>query len=96
MLTQTSKRTTGFVKESKKSTKEDVEELPLNRIESCKNEKNRTENEPPCATKLVKLNANQLTYLPTNNLDTEHDFSKFCKLSEIARFHNKKFSAKGI
>ena len=37
-----------------------------------------------------------LTGLPTNNLDTEHDFSKFSCLSDIARFLNRTFSAKGI
>ena len=37
----------------------------------------------------------ELTGLPTNNLDTERDFSKFNRLSEVARFRNRKFSAKG-
>ena len=34
--------------------------------------------------------------LPTNNLDTERDFSICSRLSEVARFRNRKFSAKGI
>ena len=34
--------------------------------------------------------------MPTNNLDTERDFSEFSRLSEVARFRNRKFSAKGI
>ena len=36
------KSTIGFVEKSKISTKEDVKELPLNHIESWKNEENRT------------------------------------------------------
>ena len=38
----------------------------------------------------------RLTGLPTNNLDTERDFSKGSRLSEVAGFRNRKFSAKGI
>ena len=38
----------------------------------------------------------RLTGLPTNNLDTERDFLKFSRLSEVARFRNRKCSAKGI
>ena len=38
----------------------------------------------------------RLAGLPTNNLDTERDFAKFNRLSEVARFCNRKFSAKSI
>ena len=38
----------------------------------------------------------ELLGLPTNNLDTERDLSKFSCLSEVAKFRNNKFSAKGI
>ena len=39
-------------------------------------------------SQLGKLTVNELTGLPTNNLDTERDFSKFSQLSEVARFRN--------
>ena len=39
---------------------------------------------------------NSLHMSSTNNLDTLRDFSKFSRLSEVARFRNGKFSAKGI
>ena len=50
----------------------------------------------PRATQLDKLTPAELLGLPTNNLDTERDLSKFSRLSEVAKFRNNKFSAKGI
>ena len=47
-------------------------------------------------TQLHKLTPTELYGLPTNNLDTERDLSKFSRLSEVAKFLNNKFSAKGI
>ena len=48
------------------------------------------------ATQLDKLPPTELSGLLTNNLDTERDLSKFSRLSEVAKFRNNKFSAKGI
>ena len=48
------------------------------------------------ATELRKLNAEELKGLPTNNLVTERDLSKFIRLSEVAKFRNYQFKAKGI
>ena len=48
------------------------------------------------ATELRKLNAEELKGLPTNNLVTERDLSKFIRLSEVAKFRNHQFKAKGI
>ena len=48
------------------------------------------------ATQLDKLTEDELFGLPTNNLSTERDFSKFSHLSEVAKFKNYKFQAKGI
>ena len=42
MLKQAAKSIIGFVEKSIKSTKEDVKDLSSSRIESCKNEENRT------------------------------------------------------
>ena len=50
----------------------------------------------PRATQLDKLTPAELLGLPTNNLDTKRDLSKFSRLSEVAKFRNNKFSAKGI
>ena len=55
-----------------------------------------SDSEPPHQTQLDKLTANELTGLPTSNLDAECNFSKFSWLSEVARFCNNKFSAEGI
>ena len=41
------------------------------------------------ATQPDKLAPNQLSGLPTNNLDTERDLSKFSRLSEVSKFHSK-------
>ena len=48
------------------------------------------------ATELRKLNAEELKGLPTNNLVTERDLSKLSSLSEVAKFRNYQFKAKGI
>ena len=48
------------------------------------------------ATQLHKLTESQLQGLPTNNLVTERDLSKFSRLAEVAKFRNKNFKAKGI
>ena len=55
-----------------------------------------SDSEPPHHTQLDKLTANELTGLPTSNLDAECNFSKLSWLSEVARFCNNKFSAEGI
>ena len=62
----------------------------------CDREYRFSDSESLRATQLNKLTANEFTGLPTNNLDTKCDFSKFSRLSEVARFGNRKFSAKGI
>ena len=48
------------------------------------------------ATELHKLNERKLKGLPTNNLETERDLSKFSHLSELATFPNYQFKVKGI
>ena len=48
------------------------------------------------ATQLHKLTESQLQGLPTNNLVTETDLSKFSRLAEVAKLRNKNFKAKGI
>ena len=48
------------------------------------------------ATKLHKLNEGQLKGLPTNNLVSERDLSKFSPLSQVAKFCSYQFKAKGI
>lgn len=48
------------------------------------------------ATQLDKLTPDELRGLPTNNLDTERDLSKFSRLAEVAKFRNNKFKGKGI
>ena len=55
-----------------------------------------SDSEPPQVTQMDKPTANELSSLPTNNLDTECGFSKFSWLSEVARLHNRKFFAKVI
>ena len=54
----------------------------------------------PRATELDKLSAEdfylRIKLLPTNNLDTERDLSKFSRLPGVARLRNKGFKAKGI
>ena len=47
------------------------------------------------ATQLDKLTEDELFRLPTNNLNTKSDFSKFSRLSEVAKFRNYSFLAKG-
>ena len=46
------------------------------------------DSELPRATQLDKLTEEELFGLPTNNLNTEKDFSKFSRLSELANFRN--------
>ena len=60
----------------------------------CGREYGFSDSEPPQSTQLDKLTVNEPTGLPSNNLDTEHDFSEFSLLSEVAG--GQKFSAKGI
>ena len=48
------------------------------------------------ATQLDRLAPNELSGLPTNNLDTERDLSKFSCHSEVAKFRNSRFKAKGL
>ena len=48
------------------------------------------------ATELHKLNEGKLKGLPTNNLETERDLSKFSRLSEVATVPNYHFKVKGI
>ena len=48
------------------------------------------------ATQLDKLIEDELFGLPTNNLSIERDLSKFSRLSEVAKFRNYRFQAKGI
>ena len=48
------------------------------------------------ATELHKLTEGQLKGLPTNNLITERDLSKFSQLAEVAKYRNYQFKAKGI
>ena len=43
------------------------------------------------AKQLDKLTEDELFRLPTNNLNTESDFSKFSRLSEVAKFRNYSF-----
>ena len=53
-----------------------------------------SDSESPQVTQMDKPTANELTSLPTNNLDTECGFSKFSWLSEVARLHNRNFLPK--
>ena len=46
------------------------------------------DSELPRATQLDKLTEEELFGLPTNNLNTEKDFCKFSRLSELANFRN--------
>ena len=50
----------------------------------------------PRAIELHKLSSAELQGLPTNNLDAERDLSKFSRLSQVAKYRNSKFTAKGI
>ena len=50
----------------------------------------------PKATQLNKLTEDKLFGLSTKNLSTERDFSKFSHLSEVRKFRNYRFQAKGI
>ena len=45
---------------------------------------------------LYLLNKDKLSGLPTNNLDAEWHLSVFGKRAPVAKFRNKKFTAKGI
>ena len=50
----------------------------------------------PRASQLNKLTEDKLFGLPTSNLSTEKDFSKFNRLSEVVKFRNYRFQAKSI
>ena len=54
------------------------------------------DSQPPRATQLDKLTEDELFGLPTNNLITERDFSKFSRFSELTKFRNYRSQAKGI
>ena len=58
-----------------------AEEIKL----QCGREYGFSDSEPSRATHLDKPSANELTGLPTNNLDIERDFSKFSRLSEVTK-----------
>ena len=58
-----------------------AEEIKL----QCGREYGFSDSEPSRATQLDKPSANELTGLPTNNLDIERDFSKFSRLSEVTK-----------
>ena len=48
------------------------------------------------ATQLNLLTKEELEHLPTNNLDAERNLCVFGKRAPVAKFRNKKFSAKAI
>ena len=52
--------------------------------------------EAPRATQLHLLSPEERDRLPTNNLDSERQLSVFGKRAPVAKFRNKKFTAKGI
>ena len=52
--------------------------------------------EPARATKLYLLTPEDRAGLPTNNLDSERNLTVFGKRAPLAKFRNKKFTAKGI
>ena len=52
--------------------------------------------EPARATKLHLLTPDERCNLPTNNLDSERNLTVFGKRAPLAKFRNKKFTAKGI
>ena len=51
---------------------------------------------PPRATELHLLTDEELAGLPTNNLESERHLAGFGKRAEVAKFSNKRFTAKGI
>ena len=51
---------------------------------------------PARASQLLLLSKDNLTDLPTNNLDAERHLSVFSRKAPVAKFCNKKFTAKGI
>ena len=51
---------------------------------------------PVRATQLHLLTKEELEYLPTNNLDAERNLCVFGKRAPVAKFRNKKFTAKAI
>jgi hypothetical protein len=51
---------------------------------------------PPRATQLHLLSEQELVKMPTHNIDAERELAKFSHLAVVAKFRNKKFSAKGI
>ena len=53
-------------------------------------------NDKPRTTVLSDLNAAEIDGLPTNNLVTERDFSKFDRLARTAKSRNHKFKAKDL
>ena len=48
------------------------------------------------ATAIANEEPERLVGLPTNNLFTERDFSKFDRLAKVAKCRNRKFTGKGI
>ena len=48
------------------------------------------------ATDLSTLPANELEGLPTNNLVTERDLSRFDREAQVAKSRNRRFKAKNI
>ena len=52
--------------------------------------------EPARATQLHLLTPDERADLPTNNLDSERNLTVFGKRAPLAKFRNKKFTAKGI
>ena len=62
----------------------------------CGREYGFTDGEEQRATVLATEESEKLVGLPTNNLITERDFSKFGRLAKVAKSRNRKFTAKGI
>ena len=62
----------------------------------CGREYGFTDDAPPRATQLDLLPEQELAKMPTHNIDAERDLAKFSHLAVVAKFRNKKFSAKGI
>ena len=62
----------------------------------CGREYGFADGEEQHATILATEEPEKLVGLPTNNLITERDFSKFDRLAKVAKSRNRKFTAKGI
>ena len=48
------------------------------------------------ATQLYKLSKDELKDMPTNNFNAEKDLAKLSHLAVLAKFRNKRITAKGI